>query len=92
MRSFIVAVKSGITDFISRYHDFIFKPAEAEMKTPSSFIRSFFNTYKQPPSKNSLCLMVDEYDNFANSILSQNLELFRPIAGTGGFLKVSMQP
>ena len=36
--------------------------------------------------------MVDEYDNFANSILSQNLELFRPIAGTGGFLKVSMQP
>ncbi|WP_019001928.1 AAA family ATPase, partial [Succinimonas amylolytica] len=87
VRSFIVAVKSGITDFISRYPDFIFKPAEAEMETPSSFIRSFFNTYKLYPSKKSLYLMVDEYDNFANSILSQDLELFRAITGTGGFLK-----
>ena len=31
--------------------------------------------------------MVDEYDNFANSILSQDLELFKSITGTGGFLK-----
>ena len=87
VRSFIVAVKSGITDFISRYPDFIFNPAEAEMETPSSFIKSFFNAYRLYPSKKSLYLMVDEYDNFANSILSQDLELFRAITGTGGFLK-----
>ena len=31
--------------------------------------------------------MIDEYDNFANSILSQDLELFKAITGTGGFLK-----
>ena len=38
-------------------------------------------------AKKSLYLMVDEYDNFANSILSQDLELFKSITGTGGFLK-----
>jgi hypothetical protein len=31
--------------------------------------------------------MVDEYDNFAKSVLSQDFELFKAITGTGGFLK-----
>ena len=85
--SFITAVDLGLTDFLERYPDFVFPPAEAEKKTPSGFIRSFFKAYKLYPSKKSLYLMVDEYDNFANSILSQDLELFRAITGTGGFLK-----
>ena len=85
--SFIIAVKRGITNFLSRYPDFVFTPAEAEKKTPSGFIRSFFNAYDLYHAKKSLYLMVDEYDNFANSILSQDLELFKSITGTGGFLK-----
>jgi hypothetical protein len=31
--------------------------------------------------------MIDEYDNFANQILSRDLELFKTITGSGGFLK-----
>ena len=85
--SFIIAVKRGITNFLSRYPDFVFTPAEAEKKTPSGFIRSFFDAYDLYHAKKSLYLMVDEYDNFANSILSQDLELFKSITGTGGFLK-----
>ena len=87
VRSFIVAVKSGITDFISRYPDFVFSPTEAEIETPSSFIKSFFSAYKLYPSKKRLYIMIDEYDNFANNILYQDLELFRTITSTGGFLK-----
>jgi len=85
--SFIIAVKRGITNFLSRYPDFVFTPAEAEKKTPSGFIRSFFDAYDLYHAKKSLYLMVDEYDNFANSILSQDLELFKSITSTGGFLK-----
>lgn len=85
--SFIIAVKRGITNFLSRYPDFVFTPAEAEKKTPSGFIRSFFDAYDLYHAKKSLYLMVDEYDNFANSILSQDLDLFKAITGTGGFLK-----
>ena len=85
--SFIIAVKRGITNFLSRYPDFVFTPTEAEKKTPSGFIRSFFDAYDLYHAKKSLYLMVDEYDNFANNILSQDLELFKTITGTGGFLK-----
>ncbi len=84
---FITALDLGLADFCQRYPDFIFSPAEAERKTPSSFIRSFFKAYKLYPSRRAVYLMVDEYDNFANSVLSQDLELFQAITGTGGFLK-----
>ena len=87
IRSFIIAVNSGINDFMVRYPDFVFNPTDAEKETPSSFIKSFIDAYKRYPSKKSLYLMVDEYDNFANSILSQDLELFKAITSTGGFLK-----
>ena len=87
IRSFIIAVNSGINDFMVRYPDFVFNPTDAERETPSGFIKSFIDSYKRYPSKKSLYLMVDEYDNFANSILSQDLELFKAITGTGGFLK-----
>ena len=87
IRSFIIAVNSGINDFMVRYPDFVFNPTDAEKETPSSFIKSFIDAYKRYPLKKSLYLMVDEYDNFANSILSQDLELFKVIIGTGGFLK-----
>ncbi len=85
--SFITALDLGLADFIERYPDFVFNPAETEKKTPSSFIKSFFKAYKLYPSKKSLYLMVDEYDNFANNVLSQDLELFKAITSTGGFLK-----
>ncbi len=87
IESFIIAIKRGITDFRGRYADFVFEPSEIEKKTPSGFIKSFFDAYILYPSKKFLYLMVDEYDNFANNVLSQDLELFKAITSTGGFLK-----
>ena len=87
IESFIIAIDLGITDFISRYPDFVFNPTETEKKTPSGFIKSFFKAYKLYPAKKRLYVMIDEYDNFANNILYQDLELFRTITSTGGFLK-----
>ena len=84
---FITTIDLGLTDFIERYPDFVFEPSEIEKRTPSSFIRSFFKAYKRYPSKKSLYLMIDEYDNFANNVLSHDLELFKAITSTGGFLK-----
>ena len=85
--SFIIAVDLGIADFKERYPDFVFNPTEAEKKTPSGFIRAFFRAYKLYLSKKSLYIMIDEYDNFANSVLSEDLELFKVITSSGGFLK-----
>ena len=85
--SFIIAVDLGIADFMERYPDFVFNPTEAEKKTPSGFIRAFFKAYKLYPAKKSLYIMIDEYDNFANSVLSEDLDLFKVITSSGGFLK-----
>ncbi len=87
IRSFIIAINSGINDFLVRYPDFVFNPTDAEKETPSGFFTSFVDAYKRYPTKKSLYLLIDEYDNFANSVLSQDLELFRAITGSGGFLK-----
>ncbi len=85
--SFVIALKSGISDFRMRYPDFVFEPDENAQKTPSGFIKSFFEAYALYPARRSLYLMIDEYDNCANSILSQDPGLFREIASAGGFLK-----
>ena len=87
LRSFIIAIESGITEFMVHYPDFVFNPSEEDKLTPSGYIRSFFNAYKKYPLKQSLYLMIDEYDNFANNVLSQDLELFKAITSTGGFIK-----
>ena len=59
--SFIIAVKRGITNFLSRYPDFVFTPAEAEKKTPSGFIRSFFDAYDLYHAKKSLYLILKDF-------------------------------
>ncbi|MBQ8706771.1 MAG: AAA family ATPase [Succinivibrionaceae bacterium] len=85
--NFVIAIDLGLEDFRERYPDFDFNPSEKEKDTPSGFIKSFFKAYKRYPSKRTLYIMIDEYDNFANNLLSQDRELFRAITGAGGFLK-----
>lgn len=85
--SFIIAVDLGIADFMERYPDFVFNPTEAEKKTPSGFIRAFFKAYKLYPAKKFLYIMIDEYDNFAKRVLSEDLELFQVITRSVGFIK-----
>lgn len=85
--SFIVALKGGMGDFRKRYPDFVFEPTESEKKNPASFFKSFLYSYNEYSSSHSLYVMVDEYDNFANNVLSHDLGLFQAITGSGGFLK-----
>lgn len=85
--SFIVALKKGISNFKQRYPNFIFEPSDSEKNTPSSYLKSFLSAYMLHTSQQSLYVLVDEYDNFANNVLSQDLELFKSITSTGGFLK-----
>ena len=82
-----MAIKTGISDFKERYADFCFIPEKDDANTPSNLIKSFFNAYREYSSKQSLYVMIDEYDNFANSVLFQDLKLFNAITSTGGFLK-----
>ena len=83
----VSAISFGLSNFLGRYPDFVFNPSVSDRETPSAFIKYFFNAYNSYHSKKSLYVMIDEYDNFANSVLSKDLDLFQAITSAGGFLK-----
>ena len=87
VRSFNLVINNGILDFKTRYPDFVFDPDDKLKETPADFFKSFVAAYLQYPKKKSLYVMIDEYDNFANEILSRDLKLFKAITSSGGFLK-----
>ena len=54
-----------------------------ELKSPSSMINRFFKMVKD----DSIYLLIDEYDQFANAILPYNMKEFLDIVGKGGFVR-----
>ena len=91
LNSFFSAVANGIDDFIIRYPDFVFDYRELDKSDSVTLFNNFASAYskyaKNYFANGRLYVMIDEYDNFANQILSQDVELFRNITGDKGFLK-----
>jgi len=53
------------------------------IKEPESLAREFFEIVKN----DKIYLIIDEYDQFANALLSYNMEDFLKIVGKGGFVR-----
>ncbi len=94
LNSFFSAVASGIDNFKRRYPDFVFDYSELDKSDSVTLFNNFASAYSKFAKKcftkdsiGRLYVMIDEYDNFANQILSQDIELFRTITGNNGFLK-----
>ncbi|MBU1668523.1 AAA family ATPase, partial [bacterium] len=51
--------------------------------TPEGLMKTFFIITRDE----KIYLLIDEYDHFANSILAEDMELFRKIVGKGGFVR-----
>ncbi len=54
-----------------------------EQPAPADKMRRFFSVVNET----KLLLLIDEYDHFANTILSKNLALFQSVVGKGGFVR-----
>ncbi|SFK12032.1 Predicted AAA-ATPase [Succinivibrio dextrinosolvens] len=87
LTSFFVAVTDGIDDFCLRYPDFIFDYSNLNQKDAATLFTEFSKAYRKFSKSQKLYVMIDEYDNFANEILSKDLELFLNITSKDGFLK-----
>lgn len=94
LNSFFSAVANGIDNFKRRYPDFVFDYSELDTSDSVTLFNNFASAYSKyakncftKGSIGRLYVMIDEYDNFANQILSQDVELFRTITGNNGFLK-----
>ena len=94
LNSFFSAVANGIDNFKRRYPDFVFDYSELDTSDSVTLFNNFASAYSKyakncftKGSIGRLYVMIDEYDNFANQILSQDVELFRTITGNNGLLK-----
>ena len=91
LNSFFSAVTNGIDDFMIRYPDFVFDYSDFDKSDSVTLFNNFTSAYLKYAinysAKGRLYVMIDEYDNFANQILSQDVEMFRAITGDNGFLK-----
>lgn len=93
LNSFFSAVANGINDFKRRYPDFTFDYKDLDKSDSVTLFNNFASAYSKYAKKyfnkggtGKLYVMIDEYDNFANQILSQNVELFHNISCDNGFL------
>jgi len=87
----IDVVYSGFRDNIQMAVDRYFKDYGYEnhiekleaIQTPLGLIKYFFSVAKD----DSIYLLIDEYDQFANAILAYNMKDFLEIVGKGGFVR-----
>ena len=85
--SFFSTLTVGIDDFKLRYPDFVFDYSNINETAPARLFVEFAKAYKNYSKKQNLYVMIDEYDNFANDLLSCNLDLFLNITSKNGFVK-----
>jgi len=74
-------VLSALTEF-KRYYQVDFKINEQDES--ADIIMQFFDTVDVDAK---IYVIIDEYDNFTNSILENDAEIFRQILGKNGFVK-----
>ncbi|WP_446008342.1 AAA family ATPase [Candidatus Electrothrix sp.] len=83
-RDFALEVAGRLRAFLKEYQ----YPAEEihrldEHSSPASLMKAFFRIVREE----KIYLLIDEYDHFANAVLSEDQELFNAIVGKGGFVR-----
>ncbi|MBU1668574.1 AAA family ATPase, partial [bacterium] len=82
-RGFLANVRLTLLNFLDKYGYAEQKEEVESIDNPENMMKTFFSIVKQE----KIYLLIDEYDHFANSILAEDMELFRKIVGKGGFVR-----
>ena len=84
--SFIQAVASGISNFSKRYPEKGFSAEELDPRlyaTPSELMNKFLTAFDRNAADGELLyIIIDEYDHFANDVLSKDRKSFRDLTST----------
>ena len=76
-------IKSAIYRYFTDYGYEKYVDKIDNIKTPTGLIKYFFRVVKN----DSIYLLIDEYDQFANAILAYSMEDFLKIVSKGGFVR-----
>ena len=77
------SIKSAIYRYFYSYGYDISRESLNSITTPTGLIKYFFDTVKD----DSIYLLIDEYDQFANAILAHSMQDFLKIVSKGGFVR-----
>ena len=86
--SFINITKLAFKDFIKRYnltYDYIIKESDGNVSA-ANMLEDFFTDVKYKVEK-PIYVIIDEYDHFANELLSFQFDLFRESISNTGFVR-----
>ncbi len=87
-RAFQNAVLDSLTDYFSRYpHPQQNKILDGHFDDAATLIGRFFSLISQGVTRKRVYVIIDEYDQFANDVLSEDLNHFKAITSAEGFLK-----
>ncbi len=82
--SFSNKIRNSCRDYLEKYGYSKDRVAELEnISIPSSIVDRFFSIVKE----DSIYILIDEYDQFANAILAYRMEDYLTIVGKGGFVR-----
>jgi Predicted AAA-ATPase len=88
--SFLKKIKSGIYDFMTHYASF-FNAAERNrieiQSSPASSIIEFFDIFRAKQLPNAIYVLIDEYDQFTNELLSFHFADFQEIVSRNGYVR-----
>ena len=83
-KSFSDKIRNSCMDYLEKYGYAKDRVAELEkFSIPSSIIDRFFSIVND----DSIYILIDEYDQFANAILAYSMDDFLTIVGKGGFVR-----
>jgi len=82
--SFRKIVVVSVNEFISKYNLSINVDPNQKVY---DYIREFLSSFTNLSLDNNIYIIIDEYDNFTNSILNANIDNFKSITGDNSFLK-----
>ena len=80
-KSFLQNVLAGVSDFEQRYDRT--RQDYTDYDNPADVLKAFFVTHREK----KIYLLIDEYDHFANEILSFHFEHFSDIISRNGFVR-----
>jgi len=83
-KDFTDNIKKGVADYLDRYgYDTKDTKMIYTLNNPKEIVKVFFRIVKG----DSIYLLIDEYDQFANAILAYNMQDFLKVVGKGGFVR-----
>ncbi len=82
-KNFYIKVKNGLTNFINKYK-FTF---ELVGEDAVSLFLDFLAKFEAQDLENKIYIIIDEYDNFTNTLLEGTSSVFKKVLGLGGIIR-----